>query len=31
MENIPWPSVSMPRPPQRGHVIGDVPGFAPVP
>src|SRR6185437_1183805 len=31
IENIPWPCVSMPRPSQRGHTFGVVPGFAPVP
>ena len=28
---MPCPCVSIPRPPQLGHVFGDVPGFAPVP
>src|SRR3954453_20936020 len=31
IENRPWPWDSMPRPWQRGHTFGDVPGFAPVP
>src|SRR4051794_2870150 len=31
IENRPWPWDSTPRPWQRGHTFGDVPGFAPVP
>ncbi len=31
IENIPCPCVSMPRPSQRGHTDGEVPGLAPVP
>ncbi len=31
IENMPCPCVSMPRPSQRGHTIGVVPGLAPVP
>src|SRR5438270_7612551 len=31
IENIPWPSVSTPRPWQRGQTLGAVPGLAPVP
>ena len=31
IENSPWPWDSMPRPWQRGHTLGDVPGLAPVP
>src|SRR3954464_14759048 len=31
MENSPWPCESMPRPWQRGHTRGLVPGLAPVP
>src|SRR6185312_1613812 len=31
IENSPWPCDSMPRPWQRGHTVGLVPGFAPVP
>src|SRR3954451_8561922 len=31
MENSPWPCDSTPRPWQRGHTFGLVPGLAPVP
>src|SRR3954451_8966173 len=31
IENRPWPCDSTPRPWQRGHVFGAVPGLAPVP
>src|SRR5436305_5375421 len=31
IENSPWPWLSMPRPWQRGHTRGLVPGLAPVP
>ena len=31
IENRPWPSISTPRPAQRGQTIGAVPGLAPVP
>src|SRR3954469_10579965 len=31
IENSPWPWLSIPRPWQRGHTRGLVPGLAPVP
>ena len=31
IEKKPWLSESTPRPPQRGHTRGEVPGFAPEP
>jgi hypothetical protein len=31
IEKSPWPWFSTPRPSQRGQVVGEVPGLAPLP
>src|ERR1700752_2835276 len=31
IEKKPWLSESIPRPPHRGHTVGEVPGLAPLP